>query len=111
MDEWEIGHGEVACYVCGRQANHVCSRCKSAVYCSDRCHHFDWHHDGHSDACHPSPAVSQELIGKRVRGRTKRTRGPSRAKAKKMLRHGSVNGRRLTAKQKRYFGWIAGGRK
>jgi hypothetical protein len=32
-------------------------------------------------------------------------------KAGKMLRHGRVRGRRLTARQKRYFGWIRGGSK
>jgi hypothetical protein len=37
--------------------------------------------------------------------------GPTTAKAKEMLRDGSVHGHPLTDKQKRYFGWIAGGRK
>lgn len=32
-------------------------------------------------------------------------------KAKEMLRDGKVHGKKLTDKQKRYFGWIAGGRK
>lgn len=30
-------------------------------------------------------------------------------KAREILRHGSVHGHALTAKQKRYFGWVAGG--
>lgn len=33
------------------------------------------------------------------------------SKAKKMLEHGTVNGESLTDKQKRYFGYIAGGKK
>ena len=33
----------------------------------------------------------------------------SKAKAKKILKHGSVRGRDLTAKQENYFGFIAGG--
>lgn len=33
------------------------------------------------------------------------------AKAKLMLEEGIANGKPLTAKQKRYFGWVAGGRK
>jgi len=33
------------------------------------------------------------------------------AKAKEMLRDGTAHGKKLTARQKRYFGWIAGGRK
>lgn len=36
---------------------------------------------------------------------------PSVAKAKEMLRDGTVNGKPLTEKQKGYFGWIAGGKK
>jgi hypothetical protein len=35
----------------------------------------------------------------------------TRAKAKKILRHGSVKGRKLTKKQKGYFGARAGGNK
>jgi len=35
--------------------------------------------------------------------------GLSSAKAKEMLRDGTAHGKKLTAKQKRYFGWIAGG--
>jgi hypothetical protein len=33
------------------------------------------------------------------------------SKAKEMLRDGTAHGKKLTARQKRYFGWIAGGRK
>ena len=33
----------------------------------------------------------------------------SKAKAKKILKHGSVYGHNLTDKQKNYFGFIAGG--
>jgi hypothetical protein len=32
-------------------------------------------------------------------------------KAKTILSDGSVRGHKLTAKQKRYFGWVAGGSK
>tara|TARA_R100000808_G_C2144873_1_gene152629 strand:+ start:952 stop:1521 length:570 start_codon:yes stop_codon:yes gene_type:complete len=35
----------------------------------------------------------------------------SSSKAKKMLEDGKINGEPLTDKQKRYFGWIAGGKK
>lgn len=35
----------------------------------------------------------------------------SRAKAKKVLRHGKVRGKRLTKRQKGLFGVIAGGKK
>lgn len=37
--------------------------------------------------------------------------GPSSSKAREMLRDGTAHGKALTPKQKRYFGWIAGGRK
>lgn len=35
----------------------------------------------------------------------------SGSKAKEMLRDGKANGKKLTEKQKRFFGWVAGGRK
>ena len=35
----------------------------------------------------------------------------SKSKAKEILRHGSVHGHDLTDKQKKYFGFIAGGEK
>jgi hypothetical protein len=37
-------------------------------------------------------------------------KGPSPAKAKKMLRHGKVRGKKLTARQKRFLGAKAGGK-
>lgn len=37
--------------------------------------------------------------------------GPTAGKAKKILRHGTVRGHRLTRKQKRLFGFVAGGGK
>ena len=33
------------------------------------------------------------------------------AKAKKMLHEGTAQGHEITEKQRRYFGWVAGGRK
>ena len=36
---------------------------------------------------------------------------PTRAKAKKMLRHGEAHGKPLTGPQKGYFGLLAGGGK
>ncbi len=38
----------------------------------------------------------------------KRSKGPSPAKAKKILKHGSVRGKKLSAKQKRFMGARAG---
>lgn len=32
-------------------------------------------------------------------------------KARKMLRHGKVRGRKITPRQRKFFGWVAGGRK
>lgn len=37
--------------------------------------------------------------------------GLSPSKAREMLRDGTAHGKELTAKQKRYFGWVAGGKK
>ncbi len=42
---------------------------------------------------------------------TKRKRSISPAKAKKILRDKSVRGKKLTGKQKRLFGLIAGGKR
>lgn len=39
----------------------------------------------------------------------KRKKKLTKRKARKILRHGSVRGRRLTAKQKRFFGARVGG--
>lgn len=35
----------------------------------------------------------------------------TKGKAEEILRHGEVHGHDLTEKQKRFFGWIAGGAK
>jgi len=35
----------------------------------------------------------------------------SKSKAREILRDGTAQGHKLTPKQKRYFGWIAGGAK
>ena len=45
------------------------------------------------------------------RGKYKTGGGVSVAKAKEILRDGTINGEPLTEKQKNYFGWIAGGSK
>ena len=36
---------------------------------------------------------------------------PSPEKAKEILRDGTAQGKKLTPKQKRFFGWVAGGSK
>lgn len=41
----------------------------------------------------------------------RRSNGPSKAKAKQMLRDDSAQGHKLTRQQQKYFGWIAGGKK
>lgn len=41
----------------------------------------------------------------------KKTGGPSKQKAKKILEHGSVKGKKLTPKQRRFMGARAGGKK
>ena len=41
----------------------------------------------------------------------KKGKSPSKAKAKKMLEEGVVHWKKITPKQKRYFGWVAGGKK
>lgn len=38
-------------------------------------------------------------------------KSPSKAKAKKMLEEGVVHGKKITPSQRRYFGWVSGGKK
>ena len=45
------------------------------------------------------------------RGRPKKKGKLTSAKAKEILRHGSVRGHKLTAKQKRFMGARAGGKR
>lgn len=54
--------------------------------------------------------VNAKVTRKRHR-RSKRSSGLSRRKARKILRHGSVRGHKLTSRQKRFFGAIAGGQR
>ena len=48
---------------------------------------------------------------RRKRRRIKHKKHPTRTKAKKIMRHGRVRGKRLTKKQRGYFGLLAGGGK
>ena len=59
------------------------------------------------------PMMSDTMITNppTVKPEQQRDGGLTIAKAKEMLRDGSVHGQPLTDKQKRYFGWIAGGKK
>lgn len=62
-----------------------------------------------AETIHPSNTLSlgnKKGSSKKSRGR-KRSKRVSKRKAKEILSHGSVHGRKLTAKQRRYFGWIA----
>ena len=65
----------------------ACGNLCGTVYCSEKCAEHDWHFGNHAFEC----------IGKKV----------SKAKAREILHHGSVHGKPLTEKQRRYFGWIA----
>ncbi len=49
------------------------------------------------------------MAKKKSKGKAKGKGKLSSAKAKKMLRDNSAQGHALTGKQKRYFGWVAGG--
>jgi hypothetical protein len=48
-------------------------------------------------------------VVKRRRKKKKRKKPVSAAKARTILRHGSVHGKKLSPRQKRFFGLIAGG--
>ncbi len=44
------------------------------------------------------------MMPKHTKSERKKNKGPSKAKAKKILKHGSVRGKKLTSRQKRFFG-------
>ena len=48
---------------------------------------------------------------KKERKRNKMAKRITKAKARKILKDGKVRGKKLTAKQKRFFGLVAGGGK
>jgi hypothetical protein len=103
----------------------ACDRCMEATYCSEKCQRADW--QAHRSRCDELAAAagygsgsgsgSDDGIGvgarKRRGGRRRlrrlRRRGLTAAKALRILRERRARGRKLTAKQKRFFGWIAGG--
>lgn len=53
--------------------------------------------------------LASSLTNLKRKGRLKGRRGPGAEKAKTMLRDNSAQGHPLTGKQKRFFGFIAGG--
>ncbi len=117
------------CAVCESEDSlKQCSKCKHAVYCSRKCQSEDWNslHGYVCVALAAAPFTAQEFntyadelsqlreelcgddngyIGARRRS------GISRAKACKILHHGRVSGHKLTNRQRRYMGWVCGGRK
>jgi len=48
---------------------------------------------------------------KKRKKRKRRSKRMSSSKAKKILRHGTIRGKKLTPRQRRWLGWVAGGRK
>lgn len=129
--------GRFYCYHCGEaQALVACKNCQSALYCSVECQKKDWEHE-HSEICSDIAFILQantfddhdylqicseiglpvenddsDMIGRRCGRKVRRGKRSvvcRCAKARKILREGKTRGHRLTAKQKRFFGWMAGG--
>jgi MYND finger len=91
-----------SCLVCGDEdAAYLCGQCHDESYCGKACQQWDWEDGQHRLQC----------VEARKRGRRHKGKGLSAQKAKEILRDGTVHGQPLTEKQKRYFGWLAGGRK
>ena len=125
------------CFLCGGDARYRCSGCVTTTYCDEFCqkdsHEYLQHDllcvvlgDGSSEddfeidfttVCMIIDQIEEEItsvpfrrpeIAKKRSSRPRRvTLSPS--KARKILRDGSVKGHPLTEKQKRFFGWVAGG--
>lgn len=70
------------------KATHLCAGCAQVVYCGVECARADW------NTQHRLECISHPV---------------SASKARKILRDGHVKGHPLTDKQRRYFGWLAGG--
>lgn len=62
-------------------------------------------------AKHGLPLVKTFIAGSYMPGNPHGGRGPSKHKAKEMLKHGEVGGKKLSKKQKGLFGVIASGKK
>jgi len=118
----------LSCVNCGEtRCLSKCGNCGIAIYCSRDCQLKDW--SDHKDFCadlgeYDDDDFSDEEIEELLQGldnddddelvilsRGRKRRYPSARKARKILRHGKIRGKRLTKKQRRFFGWIAGGRK
>lgn len=106
-------HGAL-CDCCGSLATHRCGGCGTALYCGTECRDWDWYLDGHGHVCDlvagaykrctdPEyledriPLVALDEIGKQLQP----------GKASIMLHEKKWT----SAKQRRFFGWVAGGRK
>lgn len=96
-----------------RYADHQCANC-GTPYCSSACQSRDWLAQ-HAEMC---PCARDEALGlfggeldeERSSGGGKRYR-LSAAKAKIILEEGVANKHPIDPAQKRFFGWVAGGRK
>lgn len=83
---WNVG--DQVCANCSADdAPGLATCCEQVWYCGEECADSDW--------------PKHKCIGKSL----------SRSKAKKMLHEGKTHGHHLTDKQRRYFGWVAGGKK
>jgi MYND finger len=88
------------------KAAFVCGSCKTIRYCGNDCQKWDWIHGGHGIDC------SRLFAPLEKRARSRRNHGKlTPAKAREILHHGEVRGHKLTDRQRRFFGWVAGGRK
>lgn len=96
--EGELEQVEIGCCAhCEAPSSHVCGGCGTVEYCSEECQRADWNE--HNPLCRA--LVDEASIGGQL----------TVHKAGIILHDNSVRGHRLTRKQQRFFGWVAGGRK
>lgn len=98
-----------------------CITCNTAfaedqiIYACQDCGEQFCSHAHSEHECMLNDPLVVKLVEKRNTSRSKKGKGrksyPSKSKAKRILKEGKINGKRLSAKQKRFFGWVAGGRK
>lgn len=86
------------CTSCPYEATHRCAARCGARYCSHECQAAHWAREHEWQCAHLAAELADGA--KPLSGR----------KARKILEDGTVHGHPLTPKQRRFMGWVAGGR-
>ena len=127
------------CQYCDNPAAHACTGCEVTFYCCENCQTRSWTEEEHRLLCHVSvkadspgaekwdldvlvqalravlgesiDAEAMHIAARRSHRRGHRSSHLSAAKAREILHDGTVHGHPITERQRRFFGWVAGGGK